>query len=83
MVSLLTLFRIDLFEAAPGWRDAKRPCLPKICYTYPTMMKMCTVITYLKRWNKYINHVTHSLSVTDISKFFYIKTYRYKFHFDT
>ena len=39
---------------------------------------------------KYINHVTHHLSSADISifsleisKFCYIKKYRYRFHFDT
>ena len=27
---------------------AKRPVLPKICNTYPTMIKLGTVIPYLK-----------------------------------
>ena len=31
-----------------GWGIAKRPHLPKICCTYPTMMKHGTVIPYLK-----------------------------------
>ena len=31
---------------------AKRPPLPKICHTYPTMMKLGTVIPYLKKVQK-------------------------------
>ena len=30
----------------------KRPHPPKICYTYPTMMKLGTVIPYLKKMQK-------------------------------
>ena len=41
----------------------------KICHTYPTMMKLGTVKPYLKS-KKYIDHVTHPLSSTDISIFF-------------
>ena len=26
--------------------EAKRPHVPKICYTYPTMMKLITVVPY-------------------------------------
>ena len=32
--------------------------LPKICNAYPTMMKLGTVIPYLKKIKKYMNHVT-------------------------
>ena len=38
-----------------GWSligGAKRPLLPKICHTYPTMMKLGTVIPYLKKIEK-------------------------------
>ena len=45
---ILTLFRMGLFGAAHGWRGAKSPLL-KICHTYPTMMKLSTVIPYLKK----------------------------------
>ena len=31
---------------------AKRSILPKICHTYPTMMKLGTVIPYLKKIQK-------------------------------
>ena len=46
----LTLFRMDFFKAAHGWGGARGckkapfPPLPKICYTYPTVMKLGTVI---------------------------------------
>ena len=70
-----------------GWGVEKRLPLPKICHTYPAIMKLGTVITYLK---KNINHVTHPLSSADISifspefsKFCYIKKYRYGLHIDT
>ena len=36
---LLTLFRMDLFGALHGWGGKKAP-LPKICHTYPTIMKL-------------------------------------------
>ena len=38
------------------------PQLPKICHTYPTMMKLGTVRPYLKKIQKCINHTTHLLS---------------------
>ena len=71
-----------------GW--TKKASLPKICHTYPTMMKLGTVIPYLKKIQKYKNHVTHTLSSADISifspeisKFCYIKKYRYILYFST
>ena len=88
---VLTLFRMNLFGAA--CRMEKRSPHPKICHIYPTMMKIGTPIPYEKRGSKkYINHVTYSLSPGDIlfcilspeiSKFCYIKEYRYPLHFDT
>ena len=47
----------------------ERLLLPKICHTYPAMIKLGTVIPYLKNIQKYINHVTHLLSSADISIF--------------
>ena len=47
----LTLFRMGFFGAAHGWGGQKGP-LPKICYTYPTMMKLGTVIPYPKKIQK-------------------------------
>ena len=46
-VYVLTLFRMGFFGAAHGWGGIKAP-LPKICCRYPTMMKLGTVIPYLK-----------------------------------
>ena len=41
----LTLFRMGFFGAAHGWGGKKAPPpLPKICHTYPTIMKLGTVI---------------------------------------
>ena len=30
----------------------KRPPIPKICNTYPTMMKLVTILSYLKKFKK-------------------------------
>ena len=46
---LLTLFRMGFSGAAHGWEG---PPLPKICHTCPTMMKLGTVIPYLKKIQK-------------------------------
>ena len=35
-----------------GGGRAKRPVLPKICHTYSTMMKLGSVIPYLKKIQK-------------------------------
>ena len=49
----LTLFRMDFFGATYGWeRGQKGPPLPKLCHTYPTIMKLGTVIPYLKKTPK-------------------------------
>ena len=40
------------FGAAHGWEDGKKAPIPKICYTCPTMMKLGTVIPYLKKIQK-------------------------------
>ena len=45
---LLIIFRLGLSGVAHGlW--CKNACLPKICHTYPTMIKLSTVIPYLKK----------------------------------
>ena len=50
---ILTLFRMGFFGAAHGWGgEQKGPLLPKICNTYPTMMKFGTVIPYPKKIQK-------------------------------
>ena len=46
---------MGIFGAGHGWRGgggAKSSPLPKICHTYPTMMKLGTVIPYLKKIQK-------------------------------
>ena len=50
----LTLFRMGIFGAAHGWGGLKGPPPPlrKICHIYPTMMKLGTVILYLKKIQK-------------------------------
>ena len=63
-----------------------------IIYVYfndKTQLKLTAVIAYLKKIQKCINHVTHPFSSADISifslnisKFCYIKNYRYKLHFN-
>ena len=46
---ILTLFRMDFFGNGHGGGRAKRPTLPKVFHTYPTMMKCGTVIPYLRK----------------------------------
>ena len=83
---------MGLFGAAHGWGEGQKDSnpLPKICHTYPVVMKLGTVIPYLKKIKKNMNHVTHPLISADISSFSlkirklcYIKKYRYRLHFDT
>ena len=56
---------------------AQKCPLSKICHTHPTMMKLGTVILYLKKIHKNINHVTHPLSSAEIEK------YNYRLQFNT
>ena len=77
----------NLLKEVPSFKtfvlEGQKDPLHKICHTYPTIMKLDTVIPYLKKIQKYVNHVTHPLSSADInifspeiSKFCYIKKYR-------
>ena len=43
---------MGIFGAAHGWGEGKKAHLPKICQTYPIMMKLGTVIPYLKKIQK-------------------------------
>ena len=47
-----TLFKMGIFEAAHGQGEGAKKALPEICHTYPTMMKLGTVIPYLKKIKK-------------------------------
>ena len=86
---------MGFFRAAHGWRGvggggAKWLPLPKICITYPTMIKLGTVLTYLKKIQKNMNYVIHplisaetSIFLPEIGIFRYINKYRYRFCFHT
>ena len=51
--TVLTLFRTSFFRLLTDGEGAKKtPHLPKICHTYPTMMKLGTVIPYLRKIQK-------------------------------
>ena len=44
---------MGFFGAAHGWGEGQKgPTLPKICHTYPTKMKLGTVIPYPKKIQK-------------------------------
>ena len=52
---ILTLFRMGFFGNAHRWGGGgggKKHPLSKICHTYPTLMKLDTVISYLKKIQK-------------------------------
>ena len=53
-ICLLTLIRMGFFGTAhgSGGGGGKKTPLPKICHTYPTMMRLGTVIPYLKKFQK-------------------------------
>ena len=84
--TFLTRFRMGIWlltDGGPG-RAERFPSLKSVTDIYPTMMKLGTVIPYLKKIKKNINHVTHTpFFLLEISKFCYMKKYRYRLHFDT
>ena len=50
---ILTLFKMDLFVAAYIWGvGQKAPPPPKTCCTYPAMVKLIAVVTWLIRFKK-------------------------------
>ena len=68
----------------------KKAPLPKICHTYPTMIKLGALIPYLKKIQKTYKSRDTPLEfcwyqhfLLEISKFCYIKKYRYRLYFDT
>ena len=82
----LGLFRMGLsgLLTDEGWELRQNISLPKNCHTYPTVMKLGTVIIYLKRTQKIYESRTYPLNSADISisslkisKFCYIRKYRY------
>ena len=58
---------MGLFRAAHGCGEAKRSPVLKICHTYPTMMKLSTVIPYLMKIQKIYKSRDTPLSFADIS----------------
>ena len=66
----------------------KRPPLLKICHTYPIMIKLVTVVSYLKKIPKIYKSRDIPLSSADTSilspeiKSSYIKKCRYRMHFN-
>ena len=52
LICYLALFKMGIFGTAHGCGRGKKAALPKICHRYPTMMKLGTVIPYLKKIQK-------------------------------
>ena len=84
---------MGIFGGVHGWgwegggRQKSHPPLPKMCHTYLAMMKLGS---YALPKEDPKNDVTHALSSADISifspeisKFCYIKKYRYRLNFST
>ena len=74
---ILTLFRMGIFGAAHRWEGGGQkgpPTHPKKSHTYPTMMKLCTVILYLKKIQKNIRITWYIPWVLLTSAFFLRKS---------
>ena len=69
-VPFLNPIKHGSFRGCSRMEREKIPSLPKICQTYPTIIKLGRAIPYLKKNQIYINHVTQPLSSADISFFF-------------
>ena len=50
--------RHERFLGCSRMGGGQKSPLPKICPTYPTMVKLGTFLPYLKKIQKYKNHVT-------------------------
>ena len=68
----------------------KKATLPKICHTHPSIIKLGSYTLQKEDTKKYMNHVIHPFSSSDISifspeisKFCYFKNYSYRLHIDT
>ena len=72
-----------------GGGGRKKAPVPKICHTYPTMMKLQTHIPYLKKIQKIYKSYDTLLTSADsnflpkISNFCYIEKHKYRLYFDT
>ena len=78
---ILTLFRMGLFRAAHGWGE--RLLLPKICHTYPTMMKLGTLLLYLKKIQKTYKSRDKLLEFCWHQQFFYWKSVNFSLSINT
>ena len=74
---------MDLFGATHGFGGKKAPPLHKMCHTYPTKMKLGTVIPYLKKAQKIYGSADINIFSSKVSKFCYIRKYKYRLHFGT
>ena len=86
---VLTLFRMGFFGAAHGWGGKKPPRLIPVAHILK-WWNLAQLYLTKRRSENYMDHVTHPFSFADfniflpeISKFCYIKKYRYRFHSDT
>ena len=79
-------------DCSPMWEGGKKTStpFPKVSHTYLTKIKLETVIPYLKKIQKYMNHITHplssaanSISSREISNCRYVKKYRNWLSFNT
>ena len=68
---------INAINAFYPWlfMDGGKGHLPKICHTYPAIMKLSTFIPYLKK----IQKINESL---ESNESYYTKKHRYRLHFD-
>ena len=75
------------FRGCSPMGKAKKAPFLKICHTYPTMMKLGTFISYLKKIQKMyessLDFCWHQRFFIGNQQFCYIKKYRYKLHFGT
>ena len=83
---------MGLFGTVDEWGVGKKTSLhlTRMCHTYPTKMKLKTVILHLKKNTKYINDLKHTFSSADISifsleipNFCCIEKNIYRLYFDT
>ena len=87
---ILTLFRMGFFGAAHGWGEPKSHPPSLISVTHILQWwNLAQLYLTQTRSKKYMNHVRHPLNSADIcifspeiSKFCYIKKYRYRLYFD-
>ena len=91
LTDLLTVLLSDFNPAQDGQKAS--PPLPKICDTYPAMMKLGRVILYPKKIQKLyelrdahlesLSSAAISIFSPKMSKFCSIKKYRYRLNFNT